>query len=67
MGFTNDGFEMAIFDRWGTLVFKSNDVNKGWDGTIKGTIAKQDVYVYKIKVKDYKNRAKEYVGHVTTL
>ncbi len=67
MGFTNDGFEMAIFDRWGTLVFKSNDVNKGWDGTIKGAIAKQDVYVYKIKVKDYKNRAKEYVGHVTNL
>ncbi len=67
LGFTNDEFEMDIFDRWGALIFKSNDVNKGWDGTVKGGIVKQDVYVYKIKVRDSKKRNKQYVGHITTL
>lgn len=66
-GFLTEGFEMSIFDRWGTLIYKTTDVNKGWDGSVKGTIAKQDVYVYKIKVKDYKNKDHEYVGHVTSL
>ncbi len=68
MGFLSDSFEMAIYDRWGALIFKTNDVTKGWDGTVKGSvIAKQDVYIYKIKLKDYKLRSKEYVGHITLL
>ncbi len=66
-GFLTEGFEMAIFDRWGSLIFKTTEVNKGWDGTIKGSTAKQDVYIYKIKVKDYKNKDHEYVGHVSSL
>lgn len=68
MGFLSDSFEMTIYDRWGTLIYKTNDVTKGWDGTVKGSIiAKEDVYVYKIKLKDYKLRSKEYVGHITLL
>ena len=68
IGFKSDSFEMRIFDRWGELVFKTNDVNKGWDGSIKGgKIAKQDTYVFKITVNDYKNKEREFVGHVTIL
>jgi gliding motility-associated-like protein len=68
IGFLSDSFEMTIYDRWGTLIYKTNDVAKGWDGTVKGSIiAKQDVYIYKIKLKDYKLRSKEYVGHITLL
>ena len=37
-------FEMIIFNRWGQLVFQSNDVNKGWDGTFNG--AKSPIGVY---------------------
>lgn len=66
-GFLPETFDLAIYDRWGALVYKTNDVSKGWDGTIKGKAAKQDVYIYKIKLKDYKNRSKEFVGHLTLL
>ncbi len=67
-GFLTDTFEMFIYDRWGTLVFKTNDVTKGWDGSIKGGAkAIQGVYVYKIKLKDFRLKDKQYVGHITLL
>ncbi|GAB4455930.1 MAG: hypothetical protein OHK0036_19670 [Bacteroidia bacterium] len=65
-GFVEEGFEMRIYDRWGELIYKTNDVMKGWDGTVKGTPAKNDVYVYKIRCfTTVQNIKKEFVGHVT--
>jgi gliding motility-associated-like protein len=37
-------FEMHIYDRWGQLVFESNDINKGWDGKYKGSPEPEEVY-----------------------
>ncbi|HIP37257.1 MAG TPA: T9SS type B sorting domain-containing protein [Crocinitomix sp.] len=42
--------QFMIFDRWGELVFESNDQNIGWDGTFKGEPLDPDVYVYHLKV-----------------
>ncbi len=68
MGFLPDGFELTIYDRWGSVVFKTNDVEKGWDGSIKGgALAKEGVYVYKILLQDFKHREKEFLGHITVL
>ncbi|MFT6715613.1 MAG: gliding motility-associated-like protein/uncharacterized repeat protein (TIGR01451 family) [Saprospiraceae bacterium] len=41
-------YEMRIFNRWGQLLFTSNDLHVGWNGTFKGGEVQQDVYVYKI-------------------
>ena len=43
---------MEIYDRWGNLIFISDDINKGWDGTANdGTeVSMQDVYVYVIDI-----------------
>ncbi len=62
-----DKFEMWIFDRWGELICHSNDIYHGWDGTAKGgkDIAKQDVYVYKMEVTDFRGDVHKYIGHVT--
>jgi hypothetical protein len=30
------------------LIYTSRDLSKGWDGTLKGEVCQQDVYVYKI-------------------
>ena len=32
-GFYPLNFEVSIYNRWGELVFKSKDINVGWDGT----------------------------------
>ncbi len=44
-------FELLIFNRWGELIFKSDDINKGWDGTYNGKEAEIDVYVWKVRYK----------------
>jgi len=68
-GFDAEQFEMLIFDRWGELIFKTNDPKRGWDGRAKNReLAEQGVYVYKITVKDAERHLlREYTGHVTLL
>lgn len=62
-------FQMQIFDRWGMLIFETENMQTGWDGTVNGgsSVAQEDVYIYKIKVKDFKNKVHEYIGHVTLI
>ena len=61
-------FEMDIFDRWGNHLFHSGDINYGWDGTYKGNIQQEDVYVWKIKyTKIHSDKILKQVGHVNLL
>jgi len=50
--YETQSFKMMIFDRWGTKMFESDDINKGWDGMKNGTVLQQDVFVYEIYYKD---------------
>lgn len=45
-----ESVEFLIFDRWGKVVFESNDVNYGWDGNFKGKPAEAGVYFYVMKM-----------------
>lgn len=61
-------YDLMIFNRWGELIFETDVMTKWWDGTYKGLMSKEDVYVWKIKVKDaIENKKREYIGHVTLL
>lgn len=62
-------FNLLIYDRWGELIYKSNDVLKFWNGAKNnsGEILKQDTYVYKITFKDDKKKFYEKVGYVILL
>ncbi|MCD4773456.1 MAG: gliding motility-associated C-terminal domain-containing protein [Bacteroidales bacterium] len=42
-------FKMLIYNRWGALIFQSNDISHGWDGTFKGNLCPQGTYIYKIQ------------------
>ncbi|MBI2968341.1 MAG: gliding motility-associated C-terminal domain-containing protein, partial [Bacteroidetes bacterium] len=61
--------KMYIFDRWGDEIFRSEDVNAGWDGKANkgGAIVQQDVFVFKIEVRDVNDRKHSYVGHVSVI
>lgn len=43
-------FEMLVFNRWGQLLFRSQDASTGWDGYYNGKLCEQDVYMYKLTV-----------------
>ncbi|MBP8822722.1 MAG: choice-of-anchor L domain-containing protein [Flavobacteriales bacterium] len=59
-------YYLAIFDRWGHLVFETKDINQHWDGTVKGGgAATTGVYVFKYQAKGHYYEANEKYGHVT--
>jgi len=41
-------FKMVIYDRWGNIVFESEDIMEGWDGTFRGSKMNSAVFVYYI-------------------
>ena len=60
-------YDLKIFNRWGEMIFQSNDPKIGWDGYYRGVISPQDVYIWKVEGL-YKN-GDRYVdaGNVTLL
>lgn len=62
-------FHMYIFDRWGNMIFESNDLYKGWNGATHndGPVCPEDVYVWKIKLTDSNSKEATYVGHVNLI
>lgn len=62
-----DNYQFLIFDRWGEIIFSTDDIEGEWDGRFKGDIARDGVYVWKIMVTDNIGIEHELVGHVTLL
>ncbi len=69
LNFDESTYQIFIYNRWGNLVFQSNDFNEHWDGTDKKTGQKSpaDVYSYVIRFKNYKGDLKKYVGSITLI
>ncbi len=47
-----DMFSLTITNRWGEVLFKSNDSNIGWDGTYKGELVQNGTYVFIVRFRD---------------
>lgn len=58
---------LRIFDRWGELVFETDNQHIGWDGTFKGKPCNPDVYDYYLKVKCIDNQENIIKGNVTLI
>ena len=50
-----DFFEFWVMNRWGEVIFYSNDVNVGWDGTYEGQVCPLGVYSWKAKYNGAKH------------
>jgi gliding motility-associated-like protein len=61
------GYNMVIFDRWGSQVFESGEMGYQWDGTKNGHPVQQGVYTYMFKIVDVRGNPHEYVGHVNLI
>ncbi|MEI6947696.1 gliding motility-associated C-terminal domain-containing protein [Paraflavisolibacter sp. H34] len=44
-------FSMSLYNRWGQLVFSTNDPRQCWDGTFKGMEQPSGVFVYLIRAQ----------------
>ena len=70
LGYNITEFQMAIYDRWGELIFQSSDLNDGWDGKYLGKDCEVGTYVYLISYVGELNGVTSsgtYKGNVTLL
>jgi gliding motility-associated-like protein len=51
-GISTEQYEMLIFNRWGEIMFESNNIYIGWDGSygVEGLDCPSGTYTYKIKL-----------------
>lgn len=57
-------FKMHIVNRWGNIVFETDDINEAWDGKVNGNTCADGVYFYRIDAKSITKEYKEH-GHIT--
>lgn len=43
----------SIYNRWGQLLYSTNETGKGWDGTANGSVQQSGTYVYITQGSDY--------------
>ncbi len=55
-GLRIESYELTILDRWGNIVFQTNDLKEGWDGTLNGKKLPSGVYTFKAVYTGQRNR-----------
>ncbi len=66
-GIMEGTFKLMIYDRWGEKIFESNDIQKGWNGTMGGKKVKTGSYVWLAVFKDFFGNGKTVTGKVTVI
>ncbi len=68
-GYDPSDYHFAIYDRWGILIFETNDPQKGWNGTFDGNgghYVMNDAYVWKLRARPIDSREpRELMGTLT--
>lgn len=58
-------FYIAIFTRWGELVYESHSINQCWDGRYKDNWCQPGVYTYTCRITCDGHKKNEFKGDVT--
>ncbi len=66
-GFGIDKMDWRIYNRWGQVIFKSDNKRQGWDGTYKGKLQPIDVYSYTLDVELTDGKKIRKTGDITLL
>ena len=66
-GFDPWDYELTLFNRWGEIVFISQNANKGWDGSFGNFDCPSGVYTWQILVRNSKGINELHRGHVNLL
>lgn len=62
-----ESFVFTVYNRWGQIVFTSSDINKGWDGKVKGILQNPDTFLWKIQATDLQGKLVLKKGYVQLL
>lgn len=61
-------YNFTVYNRWGELIWESNDPSMGWDGTYNNSLCQVGVYTWKLHFKSPKiDDVKEFYGSLTLI
>lgn len=63
-------WDLQIYNRWGEMVFQSQDPNTGWDGTNQaGKVSQDGIYMWKLRYTSCEPKNPEHLitGHISLL
>jgi gliding motility-associated-like protein len=67
-GYDAQNYHFLIYNRWGELIFESNNPVIGWDGTYGDKLLGNDTYTWKLQFKEKMTEKEHYLtGHVNLL
>jgi gliding motility-associated-like protein len=56
-----------IYNRWGEIIFETNNIFKGWDGTENNEFVQSDVYAYRATIIGINGKVLYFDGTITVL
>jgi gliding motility-associated-like protein len=69
-GFDPHSFHLAVFNRWGELIWETYDATQAWDGTYgpDGTKVPAGIYIWKLQFEPKENDYRKIVsGHLNLI
>jgi gliding motility-associated-like protein len=64
-GYDAQNYHFFVYNRWGELIFESNNPTIGWDGTYGNKLLANDTYTWKLQFKEKMTEKEHFLtGHV---
>lgn len=60
-------FRLYVFNRWGELIFTTDQPHNGWDGTYQGRESPIDTYVWRVDYTERNGDGRTAYGHVNLI
>lgn len=60
-------FEMRIFNRWGEMIYNTENIEQGWNGFYKGNPVPEGTYVFRATITDQAGRSFDRSGTILLL
>jgi gliding motility-associated-like protein len=60
-------YRLAVFGRWGQVLFETRNTESTWDGKVNGVLLPAGSYIYSITYNDHNNQPMKQQGNLTLL
>ena len=60
-------YRLKIVNRWGNLIFETNDIHEGWNGTNNGVHCEAGTYFWVVEFTGFDNESGVIHGNLTLI
>ena len=60
-------YEFTIYNRWGEVIFKTNNPKEGWNGRVRGQVSPDGVYLWRIEYVNHRSIGEIHHGNFSLM